>query len=165
MARRQASQGTPATAALAAAGVAFIAHPYQHDPAVASYGLEAADVLGIDPARVFKTLMVDVDGRLAVGVVPVSGSLDLKAMAAALDGKKAAMADPSVAQRRTGYVLGGISPLGQRQSSPTVVDESALLLETILVSGGRRGLDIELVPAELIRLTAARTARIGTRQH
>ena len=155
MARKHASQGTPATAALAAAGVSFVAHPYTHDPAVASYGLEAAEMLRIDPARVFKTLMVDVDGRLAVGVVPVSGNLDLKAMAAALGGKKAAMADPAAAQRRTGYVLGGISPLGQRQSFPTVVDDSALALGTILVSGGRRGLDIELDPAELIRLTAA----------
>ncbi|MCB5275153.1 Cys-tRNA(Pro)/Cys-tRNA(Cys) deacylase YbaK [Arthrobacter sp. SO5] len=162
MARKQPSQGTPATAVLAAAGVPFVPHPYSHDPAAASYGLEAAEVLGIDPARVFKTLMVDVDGRLAVGVVPVSGNLDLKAMAAALGGKKAAMADPATAERRTGYVLGGISPLGQRQPSPTVVDETALALATILVSGGRRGLDIELSPAELIRLTGARTARIGT---
>lgn len=164
MARKNVSQGTPATAALAAAGVPFVAHPYSHDPAAASYGLEAAEVLGIDPARVFKTLMVDVDGRLAVGVVPVSGNLDLKAMAAALCAKKAAMADPAAAERRTGYVLGGISPLGQRQSSPTVVDDSALALATILVSGGRRGLDLELSPAELIRLTGARTARIGTRR-
>ncbi|MEW1782695.1 Cys-tRNA(Pro) deacylase, partial [Arthrobacter sp. NPDC080086] len=138
------------------------AHPYTHDPAAASYGMEAAEVLGIDPARVFKTLMVDVDGRLAVGVVPVSGNLDLKALAAALGGKKAAMADPATAERRTGYVLGGISPLGQRQASPTVLDESALALETILVSGGRRGLDLELSPQDLIRLTGARTARIGT---
>ncbi|WP_432395432.1 Cys-tRNA(Pro) deacylase [Pseudarthrobacter sp. L19] len=162
MARKTASQGTPATAALAAAAVSFTAHPYTHDPAAASYGMEAAEVLGIDQARVFKTLMVDVDGRLAVGVVPVSGNLDLKAIAAALGGKKAAMADPATAERRTGYVLGGISPLGQRQASPTVVDESALALETILVSGGRRGLDLELSPQDLIRLTGARTARIGT---
>ena len=162
MARKHASQGTPATAALAAAGVPFALHPYSHDPAAASYGLEAAEVLGVDPARVFKTLMVDVDGRLAVGVVPVSGSLDLKAIAAALGGKKAAMADPAAAERRTGYVLGGISPLGQRQPSPTVMDDSALALDTILVSGGRRGLDIELAPADLIRLTGAVTAPIGT---
>lgn len=162
MARKHASQGTPAIAALTAAGVSFVAHPYSHDPAAASYGLEAAEVLGVDPARVFKTLMVDVDGRLAVGVVPVSGNLDLKAVAAALGGKKAAMADPAAAERRTGYVLGGISPLGQRQPSPTVIDESALDLETMLVSGGRRGLDLELSPADLIRLTGARTARIGT---
>ena len=124
--------------------------------------MEAADALGLDPAKVFKTLMVDVDGRLAVGIVPVSGSLDLKALAAALGGKKAVMADPAIAQRRTGYVLGGISPLGQRQPSPAVLDESAVGQATILVSGGRRGLDIELDPAELIRLIGAVTARIGT---
>lgn len=162
MARKQSFQGTPATAALAAAGVPFVPHAYTHDPSAASYGLEAAEMLGIDPARVFKTLMVEVEGRLAVGVVPVSGNLDLKAMAAALGAKKAAMADPAAAERRTGYVLGGISPLGQRQASPTVVDDSALDQDTILVSGGRRGLDIELSAGELIRLTGARTARIGT---
>ncbi|MFC9354137.1 Cys-tRNA(Pro) deacylase [Arthrobacter sp. NPDC057013] len=162
MARKNTSQGTPATAVLAAAGVSFTLHPYSHDPAAASYGMEAAEVLGIDPARVFKTLMVEVEGKLAVGVVPVSGSLDLKAMAAALGSKKAAMADPAAAERRTGYVLGGISPLGQRQASPTVIDESALALDTILVSGGRRGLDIELDPRDLLRLTKAVTATIGT---
>lgn len=161
MARKNASQGTPATAALAAAGVSFVLHPYSHDPAAASYGLEAAEVLGVDPARVFKTLMVEVDGKLAVGVVPVSGSLDLKAIAAALGSKKAAMADPAAAERRTGYVLGGISPLGQRQPSPTVIDESALALASILVSGGRRGLDIELDTQDLIRLTGAVTAPIS----
>lgn len=163
MARKNTSQGTPATAALAAAGVPFVLHPYVHDPATASYGTEAATALGMDPARVFKTLMVDVEGRLAVGIVPVSGTLDLKAMAAALGAKKAAMADPAAAQRRTGYVLGGISPLGQRLPSPTVLDSSALALATILVSGGRRGLDIELAPADLVRLTAAVTAAIGSR--
>jgi Cys-tRNA(Pro)/Cys-tRNA(Cys) deacylase len=162
MARKNTSQGTPATATLAAAGVSFTLHPYSHDPSAASYGMEAAEVLGIDPARVFKTLMVEVDGRLAVGVVPVSGSLDLKAIAAALGSKKAAMADPAAAERRTGYVLGGISPLGQRQSSPTVIDESALAVTSILVSGGRRGLDVELDPRDLIRLTKAMTARIST---
>jgi Cys-tRNA(Pro)/Cys-tRNA(Cys) deacylase len=162
MARKNTSHGTPATAVLAAAGVSFNLHPYTHDPAAPSYGMEAAEVLGIDPARVFKTLMVEVDGKLAVGVVPVSGSLDLKAIAAALGCKKAAMADPTAAERRTGYVLGGISPLGQRQPSPTVIDETALTLDTILVSGGRRGLDIELDPRELVRLTKAVTAAIGT---
>lgn len=136
-------------------------HPYSHDPAAASYGAEAAEALGMDPARVFKTLMVEVEGRLAVAVVPVSGTLDLKAFAAALGSKKAAMADPATAERRTGYVLGGISPLGQRQSSPTVIDRSALALDTLLVSGGKRGLDLELAPADLIRLTAATTAPIG----
>ncbi|TQS91433.1 Cys-tRNA(Pro) deacylase [Arthrobacter sp. TS-15] len=162
MAKKTASQGTPATAALAAAGVPYVLHPYAHDPGTASYGLEAAEVLGIDPDRVFKTLMVEVEGRLAVAIVPVSGNLDLKAVAAALGSKKAVMADPRTAERRTGYVLGGISPLGQRQSSPTVVDESALAFTTVLVSGGRRGLDIELGPADLIRLTKAITAPIGT---
>lgn len=157
-----ASQGTPATAALAAAGVPFVLHPYAHDPAVSSYGLEAAEVLGIDPDRVFKTLMVEVEGKLAVAIVPVSGNLDLKAAAAALGSKKAAMADPKAAERRTGYVLGGISPLGQRQPSPTVLDESALAFDTILVSGGRRGLDIELAPADLLRLTNGVTGPIGT---
>jgi Cys-tRNA(Pro)/Cys-tRNA(Cys) deacylase len=162
MARKQASQGTPATAALAAAGVPFVLHPYTHDPSAVSYGAEAAEVLGVEPARVFKTLMVDVDGGLAVGIVPVHGNLDLKAIAAALGAKKAAMADPATAQRRTGYVLGGISPLGQRHPSPTVLDDSALAQESILVSGGRRGLDIELAPGNLVRLTGAITARIGT---
>lgn len=157
-----ASQGTPTTAALAAAGVPFVLHPYAHDPAASSYGLEAAEVLGIDPDRVFKTLMVEVEGKLAVAIVPVSGNLDLKAAAAALGSKKAAMADPKAAERRTGYVLGGISPLGQRQPSPTVLDESALAFDTILVSGGRRGLDIELAPADLLRLTNGVTGPIGT---
>jgi Cys-tRNA(Pro)/Cys-tRNA(Cys) deacylase len=160
--RKSSSQGTPATAALAAAGVPFVLHPYIHDPAAASYGAEAAEALGIDPEKVFKTLMVEVEGRLAVGVVPVSGSLDLKAFAAALGAKKASMADPAAAERRTGYVLGGISPLGQRQSSPTVIDGSALALETMLVSGGKRGLDIEVAPADLLRLTGGITAPIGT---
>ncbi|MEQ4567337.1 Cys-tRNA(Pro) deacylase [Paenarthrobacter sp. CAP02] len=162
MAKKMASQGTPATAALAAAGVPFVLHPYAHDPSASSYGLEAAEVLGIDPARVFKTLMVEVEGRLAVAIVPVSGNLDLKSVAASLGSKKAAMADPKAAERRTGYVLGGISPLGQRQPSPTVLDDSALAFETILVSGGRRGLDIELSPADLVSLTKANTAPIGT---
>jgi Cys-tRNA(Pro)/Cys-tRNA(Cys) deacylase len=162
MARKSTAQGTPATAALTAAGVPFVLHPYTHDPSAASYGAEAAEVLGIDPDRVFKTLMVEVEGKLAVGIVPVSGTLDLKAFAAALGSKKAAMADPAAAQRRTGYVLGGISPLGQRLPSPAVLDSSALTLETLLVSGGRRGLDIELAPTDLVRLTDAVTAPISS---
>lgn len=160
MARKNTSQVTPATAALAAAGVSFSLRPYSHDPATSSYGAEAAEVLGIDPARVFKTLMVEVDGRLAAGVVPVSGSLDLKAIAAALGSKKAVMAESGAAERRTGYVLGGISPLGQRLPSPTVIDDSALALDSMLVSGGRRGLEIELAPGDLVLLTKAITAPI-----
>ncbi|WP_314326336.1 Cys-tRNA(Pro) deacylase [Paenarthrobacter ilicis] len=162
MAKKTASLGTPATAALAAAGVPFTAHPYQHDPANTNFGMEASQLLGIDPARVFKTLMVDIDGHLAVAISPVSGNLDLKAAASALGSKKATMADPKAAERRTGYVLGGISPLGQRQHSPTVLDESAMSFDTILVSGGRRGLDIEVAPADLLRLTQGQTAAIGT---
>jgi Cys-tRNA(Pro)/Cys-tRNA(Cys) deacylase len=155
------SAGTPATVALTAAGVPITAHAYTHDPSAASFGMEAADVLKVPPERVFKTLMADVDGTLAVAVVPVNGTLDLKALARAMGRKKAAMADPATAARRTGYVLGGISPLGQRQHSPTVVDESALTFATIYVSGGRRGFDVELAPADLIALTSATTAKIG----
>ncbi len=161
MAGKKPSAGTPATAALAHAGVAFTAHSYQHDPAVSGYGLEAASALGKDPRRVFKTLMADVDGTIVAAVVPVSGTLDLKALAAVLGHKKAAMAEPQAAQRRTGYVLGGISPLGQRQASRTVIDISALEFVTILVSGGQRGLDVELGPQDLVRLTAAITAPIA----
>lgn len=159
--KKIAGVGTPATVALTAAGVPFAVHSYTHDPAASSYGMEAAEVLGLPPEQVFKTLMADVDGTLTVAVVPVTGTLDLKALAIACGHKKAAMADPAAAQRRTGYVLGGISPLGQRQASPTVVDESALLFQTIYVSGGRRGFDVELSPADLIRLTNATTATIG----
>lgn len=153
--------GTPATVALVAAGVPFTAHSYAHHPDNTNYGLEAAELLNIASERVFKTLVADVAGSMTVAIVPVNGTLDLKALAQALGHKRAAMADPAAAQRRTGYVLGGISPLGQRQSSPTVLDESALVHETIYVSGGRRGLEVELSPAELITLTKAITARIG----
>jgi Cys-tRNA(Pro)/Cys-tRNA(Cys) deacylase len=158
---KQSSPGSPATAVLAAAGVTFTAHPYHHDPSATGYGREAAEALGRDPAQVFKTLMAEVDGTMVAAVVPVSGTLDLKALAAALGHKKAAMADPQAAQRRTGYVLGGISPLGQRQSSTTVIDRSAVDFSTVLVSGGRRGFDIELAPQDLIRLTGALTAAIA----
>jgi Cys-tRNA(Pro)/Cys-tRNA(Cys) deacylase len=153
--------GTPATAALRAAGISFVEHAYEHDPANTSFGLEAATVLGVDPDRVFKTLLADVDGRLAVGIVPVTGMLDLKAFAAALDGKKAAMADPAVAERKTGYVVGGISPIGQRSLLPTVLDETAELWDTVYVSGGRRGFDLELAPADLVRATNAILADIA----
>jgi Cys-tRNA(Pro)/Cys-tRNA(Cys) deacylase len=159
--KHAAGGGTPAAARATVAGVPFTAHAYPHDPAAVSYGMEAAEVLGVAPEQVFKTLMADVDGTLAAAVVPVNGTLDLKALAHALGRKKATMADPAVAQRRTGYVLGGISPLGQRQHCPTVLCDSALAFETIYVSGGRRGFDVELAPADLIRLTDAITARIG----
>ncbi|GAA0656196.1 Cys-tRNA(Pro) deacylase [Kitasatospora atroaurantiaca] len=161
MAKKRGGQGTPATVALEAAGVPFTVHAYEHDPAAASYGGEAAEVLGIPAARVFKTLVAEVDGTLMVGVVPVSGQLDLKALAAAVGGKRAAMAEPAAAERSSGYVLGGISPLGQRRALRTVLDSSALDHPTVYVSAGRRGLEVELAPADLITLTNARTAPIG----
>lgn len=160
---KRGSAGTPATVALARAGVPFTTHAYEHDPAAPSYGLEAAEVLGLPPDQVFKTLFVEVDGRLAVGIVPVSRQLDLKAVAAAVGAKKATMADPSVAERASGYVVGGISPLGQRRTHPTVLDESALAYDTVYVSGGRRGLDIGLAPQDLVRLTAATVASVASR--
>lgn len=158
---KRTSTGTPATVALNRAGVAFTTHTYEHDPAATSYGLEAAEVLGLDPDRVFKTLFADVEGRLVVGIVPVSKQLDLKALAAAAGGKKATMADAAAAERATGYVVGGISPLGQKRAHPTVLDESALGFETVYVSGGRRGLDLGLAPGDLVRLTEATTAAIA----
>jgi Cys-tRNA(Pro)/Cys-tRNA(Cys) deacylase len=153
--------GTPATVALATGGVEWTPRTYTHDPAAASYGLEAATALGVEPERVFKTLVAEVDGRLTVAVVPVTTQLDLKALAVAVNGKRAAMADPVVAERSTGYVRGGISPLGQRKALPTVIDASALTLSTVLVSGGRRGFDVELAPADLVRLTSAQVAPIA----
>lgn len=153
--------GTPATVALAAAGIPFTAHEYAHDPGNTNFGLEAAQVLGLDPGQVFKTLMADVDGQLVVGIVPVSGKLDLKALAAAAGGKKADMADPKLAERRTGYVVGGISPIGQKLRHVTVLDETAELYDTVFVSGGRRGFDIELAPRDLVRATDAIIAPIG----
>lgn len=159
--KKRQSDATPALAALHAAGITVSSHTYDHDPRAESFGLEAATALGLDPARVFKTLMVDAGGDLCVGVVPVIGALDLKAIAHALGVKHATMADPAHAQRATGYVLGGISPVGQRTAHRTVIDESALEFETIYVSGGRRGLDIELAPADLIAVTKASTAPIA----
>ena len=158
---KKGGQGTPATVALETAGVPFTVHAYEHDPAADSYGGEAAQLLGIPAARVFKTLVADVDGALTVGVVPVSGKLDLKALAAAVGGKRAAMADPAAAERSSGYVLGGISPLGQRRPLRTVLDESALEHPTVYVSAGRRGLEVEVAPADLVALTNASTAPIG----
>ena len=160
-AKRRGPGGTPATVALERAGVAFTRHPYEHDPAAPSYGLEAAQALGLDPAGVFKTLLADVDGRLVVAIVPVVGQLDLKALAAAVGGKRAAMADPGAAERATGYVVGGISPIGQKKRLPAVLDDSALRRTTIYVSGGRRGLDLGLDPRDLVDLLGAHVARIG----
>ncbi len=159
--KARAAGGTPATVALTAAGIAFEVRSYEHDPRAASYGTEAAEALGVDPARVFKTLLASLDGRLVVGIVPVTGQLDLKALARALGGSKAAMAEVAAAERATGYVAGGISPVGQKRSHPTVLDASALEHATILVSGGRRGFDLELAPADLVAVTGAVTATIG----
>jgi Cys-tRNA(Pro)/Cys-tRNA(Cys) deacylase len=163
MAKKPAGGGTPATTALTRAKIPYVVHSYDHDPHAESYGLEAAEALGLDPERVYKTLFVSVDGRLTVGIVPVSGQLDLKAVAAAVGGKKAVMADPADAERASGYVVGGISPIGQRKAHPTVLDESALGHETVFVSGGRRGMDLEVAPADLVRVTRATTAPIGRR--
>lgn len=147
--------GTPATVALDQAGIPFTVRAYDHDPAAPSYGLEAATLLDVEPARVFKTLVVQLDSGPGVGVVPVDRQLDLKAVAAALGSKRATMADPRTAERVTGFVVGGISPLGQKKTLPTVVDASAQEFSTVLVSGGRRGLDIELSPGDLVGLTRA----------
>ncbi len=153
--------GTPATVALTAAGVAFTQHSYEHDPTARSFGLEAAEVLGLPPEQVFKTLVVDTGAGLAVAVVPVAGQLDLKSMAAALGVKRVTMADPVAAQRSSGYVVGGISPIGQKRTLPTVIDESAELFDVVYVSGGRRGLDLGLSPADLLRVTGSIVADIG----
>jgi Cys-tRNA(Pro)/Cys-tRNA(Cys) deacylase len=158
---RKSTGGTPATVALARAGIEFRLHEYAHDPRAESYGLEAAEALGLDPARVFKTLMATVDGRLATAVVPVSGQLDLKALARALGASRAAMADVVVAERATGYVAGGISPVGQRRPHPTVLDSTALDHPSVFVSAGRRGLDLEIAPADLVRITEAIAERVG----
>ena len=161
MARAKAPAGTPATVALTAAGIPFAAHPYEHDPAAPSFGLEAAEALGVEPDRVFKTLLADTDLGLVVGVVPVTGMLDLKALAAAVGAKRATMAHPAVAERRTGYVVGGISPVGQKTAHPTVVDETAQLFDTVFVSGGKRGFDIELAPDDLLTATGGSYAAIA----
>lgn len=163
MARKErgGSVGTPATVALTRARMAYAVRAYEHDPAAESFGLEAAEALGVEPARVYKTLLVDTGAGLAVGIVPVDRTLDLKAIASALGVKKVAMADPVAAERSSGYVVGGISPIGQKRALPTVVDETASEHETVLVSGGRRGLDIELSPADLIAVTRASTAPIA----
>lgn len=152
---------TPATVVLDRAGVAYTLHPYTHDPRAEGYGDEAASRLDVGPERLFKTLIATIDGKLACGVVPVAGHLDLKALAAAVGGKRAEMADPGAAQRATGYVVGGISPLGQKSRMPIVVDRSALDHETVFVSAGKRGLQVELRPSDLIEQSGATTAGIA----
>ena len=160
---KRASGGTPATRVLADSGVPHMLRTYRHDARFASYGMEAAQRLDVAPERVFKTLLVDVDGSLVVALVPVDAQLDVKALAATVGGKRAELAEIGRAERATGYVAGGISPLGQKNEHPTVVDESALDHHTILISGGHRGLDVELAPDDLITLAGARVARISRR--
>jgi Cys-tRNA(Pro)/Cys-tRNA(Cys) deacylase len=159
---KKASTGTPATALLTVEKVPFGLHQYEVSADAPNYGALVAAALGIAPEQVFKTLIADVDGRLVVGVVPVTGDLDLKSLAHAAGGKKAVLADRIAAERSSGYVRGGISPLGQRKRLPTVVDDSALQLAQMFVSAGRRGLQMSLAPADLIRLTDAATAPIRT---
>jgi len=151
---------TPALLALEHAGIAYILHAYHHDPDAPSFGLEAAAALDRDPREVFKTLIATVDGKLAVAIVPVTGRLNLKAFASALHRKKADMALPADAERATGYVIGGISPVGQRKRLPTVLDSSALAFQQIYISAGRRGLQLAVAPTDLIALTHARTAAL-----
>ena len=152
---------TPAIVALTQAGIRHTLHEYEHDPRAASYGLEAAEVLGLDPDQVFKTLMAELDGELVVAVVPVSTKLDLKALARTFAGSRAAMADPRAAERATGYVTGGISPVGQKKTHRTVVDETAELYDVVYVSAGRRGLDVAIAPADLVAVTGAIVADIS----
>jgi Cys-tRNA(Pro)/Cys-tRNA(Cys) deacylase len=154
--------GTPATVLLTKEKVGHTLHPYEVSPDAPNYGALVAQALGVAPERLFKTLIADVDGALTVAVVPVTGDLDLKALAHAAGGKRATLADRAAAERSSGYVRGGISPLGQRKRLPTVVDDSALSLEVMYVSAGRRGLQVSLAPADLIRLTSATTAPIRT---
>ena len=155
------AKGTPAVAALQQQRVAHTLHPYEVAADTPDYGRVVAEALGVPPERVFKTLVTEVDGAVTVAVVPVTGELDLKALAAAVGGKRAAVADRAAAERATGYVRGGISPLGQRRRLPTIVDSSAAGFDTIYVSAGRRGLQVELAPADLLRLTGASSADIA----
>lgn len=154
--------GTPATVLLTAERVAHTLHPYDVSPDAPNYGALVAQALGVAPEAVFKTLVAEVDGALVVGVVPVTGDLDLKALAAAAGGKRATLADRAAAERSSGYVRGGISPLGQRKRLPTVIDDTAEALGLMYVSAGRRGLQVSLAPADLIRLTGATVAPLRT---
>ena len=166
MAIDRSKSATPATMLLQQSGVAFTVHQFDHHLAKGNYGDAAAEALGVDPEQVFKTLLVAVESlaapSIAVGIVPVSGQLSLKEMAAAVGAKRAEMCDPTVAERVTGYVVGGISPFGQKKKLPTAIDDSCLMYETIFVSGGKRGFDIEIAPDDLIRILNAVAAPIGT---
>jgi Cys-tRNA(Pro)/Cys-tRNA(Cys) deacylase len=152
---RKPAGSTPATAALIRAGIPFSLHEYPHEPRAESFGLEAASALGLEPERVFKTLLANLVGSIVVAVFPVSGRLDLKALAQALHGSKARMAEPKAAERSTGYVTGGISPVGQKRPLPTVIDETVTAYDAVYVSAGRRGLDLGIAPADLVEATQA----------
>jgi Cys-tRNA(Pro)/Cys-tRNA(Cys) deacylase len=161
---RRTGGGTPALTVLERAGVTHRTHPYEAasgGDGHHSYGTDAAEALGLDPHRVLKTLVAEVDGSPVLAMVPVAGALDLKALAAARGGKKAVMADPAVAERLTGYVTGGISPLGTKRRLPVVVDVSALEHATVFCSAGKRGLQIELAPADLVAAASAATAPVA----
>lgn len=158
MSARRAAGATPAVRACQAAGVPVTLHTYHHDPRTTAFGDEVVAALGVDAARVFKTLVAEVDGAAVVAVLPVPERLDLKALAAAVGGKRARLADTAAAERLTGYVVGGIAPLGQRRALPTVVHSSALGHDRVLVSAGRRGLQMELAPQDLVTLTGATVA-------
>lgn len=158
---RKTMTGTPATLALTRAGIQYSTHAYDHDPRSDSYGVEAAELLGLDPHQVFKTLLAEVDGTCVVAIVPVSGTLDLKALASAAGGRRAEMSDPRSAERLTGYVVGGISPIGQKRPLATYLDATAMDFDTVYVSGGRRGLDIGITPVDLVTMTNAAIAAIG----
>lgn len=153
--------GTRATQRLTTLGLAFQVHAYAHDERASSYGLEAAAALGAPAERVFKTLIASVDGQLTAAVVPVARQLSLKALAEAVGGKKAEMAKTEAAERATGYVVGGISPIAQRKTLPVVVDSSALGYRTVFCSAGQRGLELELAPDDLVLATGAVVAPIA----
>jgi Cys-tRNA(Pro)/Cys-tRNA(Cys) deacylase len=157
-------KGTPATTAARRAGITVTVHDLGRLEGEGGFGIEAAVTLGVAPERVFKTLVVSADGALGVAIVAVAGEADLKAVAAALGAKRAALADRAEAERATGYVIGGISPLGQRRRLATVLDAGALSFDTVFVSGGRRGLELELAPGDLVAATGAVVAPIASRE-
>lgn len=159
-ARASAGPSTAATLALTKAGIPFVPHVYEHDAAATDFGAEAARELGVEAARVFKTLMVETDAGFGIGLLSVRDQLDVKALAGELGAKRAAMADKAAAERKSGYVVGGISPIGQKTTLPMVLDDAALEFETVFVSGGRRGFDLEIAPAELLRAVDGKVSRI-----